>query len=122
MLHDVEDMQGGFQPGPQGQAALDSNPGRLLAGEETPKLLNLWESQHPMSEGKVVRGPQGRGEESLMKGFPAPPKLWLPPHQDLCFCTDYAALRVSYRWSRQDRRPEARAPRLAAHRLGGAPH
>lgn len=101
-------MQGGFQPGPRVQAALGSNPGRLLAGEETPELLNLWEPQHPMCEGKAVRGPQRRGEESLVKGFPAPPKLWLPPHQDPCFCTDHAALRVSYRRRSRTagRRPE----------------
>ena len=48
MLHNVEDVQSGFQPGPRGQAALGSNPGRLLAGEETPELLNLWEPQHPL--------------------------------------------------------------------------
>ena len=121
MLHNVEDMQGGCQPGPRAQAALGSNPGRLLTGEETPELLNLWESQHPTYEGKAARGPQGRGEESLVKGSPAPPKLWLPPHQDPCFCTDRTAPRASYRCSGQDSRPEARAPQLADRDRGELP-
>ena len=61
-------------------------------------------------EGKAVRGPQGRGEESLVKRFPAPPKLWLPPHQDPCFCTDHAALRERYWWSRQDSQSRGPSP------------